>query len=338
MEKLQETYTAIVKRMEQIDFGKLWPGFHSFSFGLFDETNACTDGSVMNRPDEFHANTAIEYDGRLLAIWNLIEEDSDIDLLTANIIHEMFHAYQMEQGEKRFGDDLEVMMHPAGQEVLLLKHTENQLLLQSLDNVSVFEHFIQIRRCRRRMSEETVNYELAIETIEGMAEYVGLKALNQIAPEKYQQKVQRHEEKLKNVSHLLDMRKLAYSSGIILLLAAEKQGISVFHRLGLEKRNIFEIISDQVSDESSQILQTYMNEQYCEREKKIRNVLQHSTMMEGSFEIRGYDPMNMFRQGDYIYGKHFWLLWDRTQQKTLSIRGESVLKCDENGKIDKVFS
>ena len=93
-----------------------------------------------------------------------------------------------------------------------------------------------------------------------------------------------------------------------------------------------------MSDESSQMLQTYMNEQYCEREKKIRNVLQHSTMMEGSFEIRGYDPMNMFRQGDYIYGKHFWLLWDRTQQKTLSIRGESVLKCNENGKIDKVFS
>lgn len=338
MEKLQETYTAIVKRMEQIDFGKLWPGFHSFSFGLFDETNACTDGSVMNRPDEFHANTAIEYDGRLLAIWNLTEEDSDIDLLTANIIHEMFHAYQMEQGEKRFGDDLEVMMHPAGQEVLLLKHTENQLLMQSLDNVSLFEHFIQLRRHRRSMAEEVVNYELAIETIEGMAEYAGLKALKQIAPEKYQKKLKQYAENLKNVSHLLDARRLAYSSGVVLLLTAETVGFSVFHQLGTEKRNIFEIISDQVSDESSQMLQTYMNEQYCEREKKIQNVLQHSTMMEGSFEIRGYDPMNMFRQGDYIYGKHFWLLWDRTQQKTLSIRGESVLKCDENGKIDKVYS
>jgi len=312
MEKLQETYTAIVKRMEQIDFGKLWPGFHSFSFGLFDETNACTDGSVMNRPDEFHANTAIEYDGSLLAIWNLTEEDSDIDLLSANIIHEMFHAYQMEQGEKRFGDDLQAMMHPAEQEVLLLKHTENQLLLQSLDNVSAFGHFIQLRRCRRSMAEEAVNYELAIETIEGMAEYVGLKALKQIAPEKYQQKLKKYIENLKDVSHLLDARKLAYSSGVVLLLTAETVGFSVFHQLGSEKRNIFEIISDQVSDESSQLLQKCMNDQYCEREKKIQNVLQHSTMMEGRFEIRGYDPMNMFRQGDYIYGKHFWRTIKRT--------------------------
>ncbi len=337
MEKLQETYTAIVKRMEKIDFEKLWLGFHPFSFALFDETKACIDGNVMNRPDEFRANTAIEFQGRLLATWHLTEMDSDIDLLTANIIHGMFHAYQIEQGEKRYGDDLLAMMHPMEQEVLLLKYTENQLLLQSLENVSTFEQFVHLRQYRKTIAKEAVEYEIAIETIEGMAEYVGLKALEQLVPEKYLKKLKQHKENLKNISYLLDSRRLAYSSGIILLLAAETAGISVFHQLGTEKQNIFEIISDHVKDERVQVLQKYMKDQYCEREKKIQTVLDRSTMIEGDFEIRGYDPMNMFRQGNHIYGKHFWLLWDRKQQRMHSISGESVLKYDDNGQIEKVF-
>ncbi len=338
MDQLQEMYFTVEKQIKKINFEKLWQGFHQFPFALFNEENACIDGSLVSKPDEFRANTAIEFEGRLLATWNLTEEDSDIDLLAADIIHEMFHAYQMERRERRFGDDLQAMLHPLEQEVLLLKYTENQLLVKSLDDALMFEHFVHLRRYRRCIAEEVVNYELAIETIEGMAEYVGLKALEQIAPEKYWQKLKQYIANLKNVSCLLDTRKLAYSSGAVLLLAAETAGVSVFHQLDTEKRNVFEIISDQVGNKSTQMLQKYIKEQYCEREKKIQNVLKHSTLMEGSFEIRGYDPMNMFRQGDYIYGKHFWLLWDRNQQKVLSISGESVLEYNESGRIDKVFT
>lgn len=63
----------------------------------------------FSKTEEFLANTAICYQGRLIAIWCLSEE-MDLDILASKIIHEMFHAYQMECGESRFPEEVEALL------------------------------------------------------------------------------------------------------------------------------------------------------------------------------------------------------------------------------------
>ena len=53
--------------------------------------------------NRFLGNTSIEYDNKYIAIWKVTESDKkNIDNLTASLIHEMFHAHQFANNEKRF--------------------------------------------------------------------------------------------------------------------------------------------------------------------------------------------------------------------------------------------
>ena len=229
------------------------------------------------------------------------------------------------------------MLHPLEEKELLLKYTENQLLTAGLGDPQSLQQCARLRDYRKTIAQEAVAYECAIETVEGMAEYTGLKALQQMAPEKYQQQLQRHIANLRQIEGISDPRKLAYSSGVVWMLAAEKAKVEIHHRIGEERRSLYEIIRSGLQDDVPQRIQAHIGQISDRRQALIQKVLACGEVQTGKFEIRGYDPMNLFRQGKYIYGSHFWVLWEQEQQKTLSISGESVLECDESGQIVKIY-
>jgi len=101
---LHREYNRIKERIDAIDFSALWEGFHPFRFALYNETECFFDGRYIEKTEEFHANTSIFYNGENIAIWKLTEEPTDIDSLAASIVHEMFHAFQNDCGEKRYPD------------------------------------------------------------------------------------------------------------------------------------------------------------------------------------------------------------------------------------------
>lgn len=95
--ELMQAYAQVKKRLEQLDFHSFWPGFAPCPFAIYDSEFAVLDGKQMPRPEGFYANTALEHEGRWIAIWKL-EEGTDLDILASKLVHEMFHAFQYTRG------------------------------------------------------------------------------------------------------------------------------------------------------------------------------------------------------------------------------------------------
>ena len=136
----QQEYNRVRERIDAIDFGALWEGFHPVRFALYDETKCFFDGRYIEKTEEFYANTSsIIYNGENIAIWNLTEEPADINVLAASIVHEMFHAFQIECGEKRYpGERRALLEYHYSAENLSAKLQEAELMRAILGSFKLF--------------------------------------------------------------------------------------------------------------------------------------------------------------------------------------------------------
>lgn len=217
----------VKQRLERLDFGSLWPGFRQYGFALYDSERAVLNGEVFPRPAEFWANTALLWQGRQVAIWGM-REDLDLDVLAAKLSHEMFHAFQQEQGEGRFADELQA----AGRlcptpELLQLCHEENRLLasLAGRFDPGMWGKFLSLRRTRQERFPYEYDYQCRVEAIEGSAQYVELEALRRLAPEKYAAALKRLTERVAGLEPLFSLRPLCYDTGALLLLVLLQNGL-----------------------------------------------------------------------------------------------------------------
>lgn len=96
---LVSLYHDIEARLDALDFGALWQGFTRSDFALYTDERACLNGALTDKDARFFGNAAIKRDGGRIAIWHIergcaVCDDEAKDALAANIVHEMFHAYQ----------------------------------------------------------------------------------------------------------------------------------------------------------------------------------------------------------------------------------------------------
>ena len=174
---MKTLYERVNRQLERIDFEALWPGFHPFPFALYDGTHAVLDGRLMDCPEDFHGNTAVSFQGRLTAIWNVRPDLPGDDIgLASKLVHEMFHAFQMERNEKRFPNDLLLAAAELTPEYLALKAEECRCLTEP-DGLLRFQ---ALREMRRAVNGGCIQEEFLTETIEGMAQYIELCALEQL--------------------------------------------------------------------------------------------------------------------------------------------------------------
>jgi len=219
-------YNALGRRLDRVDFDALWPGFTRKPYALYSGDSACIDGEVVERPACFRGNTAVQYEGRYVAIWNLEGWDHDADTLAAGLVHEMFHVYQMEHGESRFPDDLAALDYPPDVENLAWKRQEGRLLAQALragneqDCMRLLSQACGVRERRENRIGDQIQYEYQMETVEGMAAYVETLALEMINPEKYPARLEGLCQRLEDSRRLLDNRQQLYDTGTALLLTA----------------------------------------------------------------------------------------------------------------------
>ena len=106
--ELKTLYEQIAEIIGTVDFSRLWSGFHPLKFALYDDERCFFDGRYIEKTAAFCANTAIEYAGEPIAIWN-VSQKIDPRILASKMIHEMFHAFQMEKGESRFPDEMDAL-------------------------------------------------------------------------------------------------------------------------------------------------------------------------------------------------------------------------------------
>ena len=71
--ELHEYYSEINSRIEKIDFDALWKDFKPLKFALYNDKKCFFDGQYIEKTDDFFANTAIEFNGEVIAIWNVTD-------------------------------------------------------------------------------------------------------------------------------------------------------------------------------------------------------------------------------------------------------------------------
>lgn len=327
---LLSLYNEIDDILNRLDFSQLYPHFKKYRFALYDPNEICLDGKIIPYDKRFLANTALLYEGEYLAIWNIgpnPEDAMDTELLAYSIVHEMFHCFQHENCESRFPDDLKLLGYPADLDNFRQKYFEDRCLARAFshsDRESLIR-FCEIRNARLASHGNVLQEELNAETAEGMAEFVGLKALRILNEDKYDEITLGYLDKLENsLSLLFDVRKISYYTGAILGLTLEKLGFPVlndFHGQSVYSQGMPAVcaLQDEGGKPPAAIFQTddtdisleltrQFDELMLQREHIISAHMADSNYIAYPSVICGYDPMNMFRSRDFIYCSHFIFL------------------------------
>jgi hypothetical protein len=259
MDYIKQLYMEVKKRLVSVKFESLWPDFHKYTFALYNSEKVYFEDKIIATTNRFIGNTSIIFEGEYIAIWNIEEEckddkQVDIDLLAANIVHEMFHAFQSENGETRYPDDIKFLDYPMDYDNMNLKFNENNLLAKASYTSNLEEksrylsQFYSIRHKRELIMKDMILAEYLPETVEGMAEYIGTKALLSISEAKYYKRLEQYRNYLTEVSELFfHTRHISYYVGTLLMLVADELGIDLSHKISLEKKTVSELIGSKIS-------------------------------------------------------------------------------------------
>jgi hypothetical protein len=139
------------------------------------------------------------------------------------------------------------------------------------------KQFISLRKARASLINDVIFQEFRAETLEGIAEYAGLAALEQINREKFINRIEDYLSKLSTPDDLIfSPRRLAYFSGAVLCFSLKYLEINFHHEL-TEKQTLFEIITNNV-DNSVIDLKGYMEN----KQKRFDDFLhiRHSTFFQ----------------------------------------------------------
>ncbi|MGN0745560.1 MAG: hypothetical protein ACI4ML_02665 [Aristaeellaceae bacterium] len=346
---LKQEYDRVLSRLNRVNMGALWPGFRRYPFALYDARNACVDGEVLPRPEDFRGNTAIPWRGGYMAIWDVgMNPVADADVLAGHLTHEMFHAHQLTAGETRFPDDLRLLCHPPTAEALALRQREHGLLARAAERpgpekaAGLLGEVFALRALREACCPEDARQGFLTETVEGTAEWVGLSALAQLSPEKAAQRLRQTAVRLAEAGpHQLDTRRVSYDSGVCLLAlarlaelplpAGQEESISAQLAAQLPTASPAPLAPEEAAYWASVLA----------RQREQRRALlagfraRPLRRLSGPFRLCGYDPMNMWRQDDSLYGTSFFLLEDGTGRQ-LPLGGETLLTM-AHGSADRVL-
>lgn len=340
---MKTLYQEIEHHLKQLDFSKLWEGFHLFPFALYNETQIILNQTSRPYDPAFRGNTAIKFEGEMIAIWYVTEEDLQTDsrILTSLLVHEMFHAYQKTEHETRFPDDLKLLNIPDHVVNYQLKQLEHQTIIQLLKQPhtrtpDLLLNLIALRTQREQLIGPIIYQEYLIETCEGMAEYVGLKALHQLSPTLYEEKIQTYLHLLEEPNDLLfQPRKMNYYTGSLILLALDEDLFK--HQVGQENKTVFELIKEHSLIKKSwtnPLLASQLKSHQTRQLKEFENFRNQDLICyHGNYRICGYDPMNMMKLENQILCPHFICLKNQNTHEFLMIEGPILLEVSDDFEV-----
>ncbi|SHO53253.1 hypothetical protein [Anaerocolumna xylanovorans] len=344
---MRELYDEIYAILKRVDFKRIWNGFHRYPYALYNDNTVYLRTGEVSYDPAFRGNTCILWKGDLLAIWRVdSEEKVKAEELAAEIAHEMFHAFQQEMGEERYPNDFKLLCYPLDIWNLFGKYNENLLLARSVkekDREELRRILALIGACRRKRAfliGDFICEEYRTETLEGMAEYTSLMVLKQIDDKLYEERLEKYRGILGECSFVqFDIRKISYITGAILMLLLSEAGIDIYHKVGKEKRTVWELAAGRLQETEVE-LEAYSGIEKLLTERKQRQKEQFRTFFRKSREkvtragiITGYDPMNMIRYKNLILCTHFVEITFEEDKNSLVIAGPVVVQLkEENGR------
>lgn len=321
------------KDMESSHLDDYWEGFKSVAYALFDENNVYLfnhpkmskephkNYQVLKRDDQFVGCTLILYKDYPTAIVDLKYYQEAADLYSI-LIHELFHGFQYIKDEKRFPDDVKGVTYPLSKENIQLRSKERLSLYYAVfekDWVKKKQYlatFVSFREKRKTIIGEYFKYETLIETIEGPAWYVELKAFieksqqeDDLIFKKYGQQLIDHFHSTSNI------RKSCYSSGLFMCLLLDEFKPKWKEYFWDEEKTIYDLVK-QLPTSSELINELELDTQTEELIEEVltarKNIIEEYTQqsgihlfIEGEITLKSFDPMNIIHCGDKMLHRNF---------------------------------
>lgn len=346
---VRKLYDMVNNTLDNIDFNKIWYGFNKTKFALYNKKEVYLEKDIISYDDRFVGNTTIEYNGENLAIW-FVEDIGEIDYqeLSANIVHEMFHSYQLLKNESRFPDDIKGLSYPNILENYQFKYNENIMLVEALESkernekLELLLKIITSRKSRLTNFGELIRYEFLVETIEGSAEYCAIKALKSIPNYLYKSRIEKYKEILVSEQKIFfDIRKSCYFTGSLLLILLDEVGIEFCKDISNQKLTIFEQILEIVDTNNiiitcptRKMINIGFKEELLRKQKLIYDFKNNNPIIyKGDFSICGYDPMNMFKVKNEVFCSHFIILYNMKTKEKIFIPGPTIVVFKDNSQI-----
>ena len=349
---MRELYAKIDEIIGKIDFDVIWSGFSRYEFALYNKESVYLQNETIPYDRRFLGNTSIEYNGKFIAIWYVQNPDEeDPEVLAADMVHEMFHAFQKSRNESRFPSDLKMLNYPENEENYAVKHSEHLLLARACmsadlnEKKDLLKQFMAARKYRENLIGEIIRQEFLSETIEGMAEYAGCMALKQISAKKYEARVEDYVKELESFDDdFFVIRRMLYYSGALLCIQLSEAGVEFYHEIGATEVTLFNIVSMDAAGEKpalsveSDKIREYMEKNMQAKRSKFDEFLskRHDEVQYESY-ICGYDPMNMIKIDDRLLCSHFVMLKNENEAEPKFLQGPVLVNL-KSGSHNQVSS
>ncbi len=342
---LEALYWGVKAAVDALDFAEIWPGFSPLKFALYDETRCFFDGQYVEKTNDFCANTSIAYRGEQIAIW-MVQTETEIPVLAAKLVHEMFHGFQTLQGWDCWPRELEALFRCDYEtEYLSRKLRENELLLRLCKGFdeTAFRELLAHRRLRSERCPDAFSYESRVEEIEGSANYVEWQALRQLDPEKAAALTERMGRRITEPKLLFPFRSLCYDTGALLIHALRSAGLYSF--ASFPRPVILTVLQDaapagsafpgkeRLDREVSAAVEAYRAESAAIVQAALEK---NEIVLRGPVELVGLNVYNARRCGAYLTSTYFLMYRDAAGEQML--RGDFVIRMQDEKTITAVYA
>lgn len=343
--KLDELYNRVSDAIASLELERIWPGFSPLRFALYDEDACFFDGAYIEKTDAFCANTAIMYQGEPIAIWKA-DGEPDIPVLTAKIVHEMFHACQLRQGWDCWADEMNALYrYEYDAENLALKLRENDLLLSLLEGFdpAAFRELLSHRKRRSETHPYEFSYESRIEEIEGSATYVEWMVLQQLDEHAAAGMTERMRAAVTQPEALFPIRISCYYTGALMIRALLAAGMYSF--TPPERPAVYSALRDirpsdggfPRKDAGCRKISGALSSFHQESEAIIRSALdRNEVVLNGPAELLGVNIFDARFYRGYITSRYFLQYRDGRGAHTL--RGNYVVRMANGKTISRVYA
>ena len=341
---LEDLYNKVSEAIRSIDFTKLWEGFKPLKFALYNDEECYFNGSYIDKTTDFCANTAIEFQGEVIAIWR-VEEDLVIPVFASKIVHEMFHAFQEKEGWNCFAKEMEALYkYRYDEENLSVKLHENQLLLDLLDGYdpSKYKELLSCRKYRQEKFPYEFSYECSDEEIEGSANYVEWQVLKQLDDAAADKLIEDMRKVMLQPEYFFPIRISGYYTGALLINAMIEAND---YHYGADNRpvivnKLFSVdpideTAGRTEDERQKVSQSI--KVFNEESKRIveTTVKNGEVVLTGPYEMVSVNIYDARCYDGYLTSRFFLMYMDNGEKKV--IRDNYVIKMSDEKTIDKVY-
>lgn len=323
MKRMNHFLNQIAKDLTNTNVEGYWPNFEFVAYALYDENSVFLFNhprynnippksyEILKRDEQFVGNTLILFDGYPTAIADM-ELYDDYEGLFSILVHELFHGNQYVKGEKRFPDETLGITYPLTKENVEIRNRERKNLYNALLETDIskkkkyLKKFIDLREKRSEGIKEHLTYENLIESVEGPAWYVEIKAFLEKSSLPTELVLKRYGKNLMDVvESASNIRRSCYSSGLFMCLLLDELSPDWKESFLGTKTTLFELIKlldiaprkqaieeVQISPETEAAVNFAVESRKKELDEFEAQIGTH-LFIEGEIIALSFDPMNI---------------------------------------------